>query len=62
MRWCVPLALFTVSFNVYVMTVAVAPIARDLRTTLGGVHSIVVPFPQLYAIRVNRLFNQDETN
>ena len=56
------LALFTVSFNVYVMTVAVAPIARDLRTTLGSVHSIVVLFPQLYAIRVNRLFNQDETN
>ena len=45
-QWRIPLALwlalFIVSFNVYVMTVAIVPIARDLDTTLGNVQNALV--------------------
>ncbi len=45
-QWRIPLALwlaqFIVSYNVYVMTVAVVPIARDLGTTLGNVQNALV--------------------
>ncbi|MCB0165191.1 MAG: MFS transporter [Anaerolineae bacterium] len=45
-RWRVPLALwlalFMVSFNVYLMTVVIVPIARDLNTALANVQPALV--------------------
>lgn len=45
-KWRVPialwLALFVVSFNVYVMTVAMVPIARDFGTPIGTVQNALV--------------------